>query len=85
MPTLAPVGAKNLPSANGERHAKTFERFGWVRAKKTRGSHIVLQKHGEVATLSIPNHKGKAVKRNLIAKQLKNAGISEQDYCEKFK
>lgn len=79
------MGVKDLPQAGGERHAKTFERFGWVRAKRRRNTHIILRKEGCRATLAIPNHKGKDVKRVLIAKLIKAAEISESDYCDRFK
>jgi predicted RNA binding protein YcfA (HicA-like mRNA interferase family) len=35
---------------------RVFESFGWSVARQ-RGSHIVLTKDGEIATLSVPNHK----------------------------
>jgi predicted RNA binding protein YcfA (HicA-like mRNA interferase family) len=80
------VGQKDLPLASGERHARAFERCGWKRVRVTSGKnpHIILEKKGVRATLSIPNHKGKDVKRALLQKQVKLAGLTEQEYLDCF-
>lgn len=79
------MGLSNLPLASGEKHAATFERFGWVRDYKRRGRgvHILLTKQGVRATLSIPNER--EVKRTIIAAQIALAGITEADYLAKFR
>jgi predicted RNA binding protein YcfA (HicA-like mRNA interferase family) len=35
---------------------RVFESFGWSVARQ-KSSHIIMTKDGEIATLSIPNHK----------------------------
>lgn len=43
-----------LPVLSGEETVRNFERFGWDVARQ-RGSHIVMTKPGEMATLSVPD------------------------------
>ncbi|MCY3973094.1 MAG: type II toxin-antitoxin system HicA family toxin [Candidatus Dadabacteria bacterium] len=56
-----------LPSLSGKDVVRIFESFGWSVVRK-RGSHIIMTKEGEVATLSVPNHKeiAKGTLRSLI-------------------
>ena len=56
-----------LPSLSGKEVVKIFERFGWEFSRQS-GSHIVLTKDGEIASLSVPNHKevAKGTLRSLI-------------------
>lgn len=79
------MGLRDLPLAPGERHVKAFERAGWRQTRKTRGSHAILEKEGVDATLSIPCHKGKDVKRALLSKQIKLAGMTGSEYLKHFK
>lgn len=48
---------------------KTFEKIGWEVARQ-RGSHIILTKEGQIATLSVPNHPrvARGTLRSLIAR-----------------
>jgi predicted RNA binding protein YcfA (HicA-like mRNA interferase family) len=41
---------------------RAFENLGWEVARQ-RGSHIILTKEGEPATLSVPNHSEVAWKK----------------------
>jgi predicted RNA binding protein YcfA (HicA-like mRNA interferase family) len=79
------MGQSDLPLASGEKHAACFQRLGWKRDTKRRGrgSHILLTKKGQRATLSIPDHH--EVKRALLAKLIAAAGITQEDYLKKFK
>lgn len=73
--------------ASGERHARAFERCGWTKVRETSGGnpHIILEKPGVRATLSIPTHRGENVKRALLQKQIKLAGLTEQQYLDCFR
>ena len=44
---------------------RAFERAGWIN-KRQRGSHVKLIKPGNPNILSIPVHKGKAIKIGLL-------------------
>lgn len=56
-----------MPVLSGAEVVQIFEYFGW-RVVRQRGSHIVMIKDGEVASLSIPNHReiAKGTLRSLI-------------------
>ncbi|MBV9958726.1 MAG: type II toxin-antitoxin system HicA family toxin [Acidobacteria bacterium] len=57
----------SLPALSGQEVVRVFESFGW-KSVRQRGSHIIMTKEGEIATLSIPNHKevAKGTLRSLI-------------------
>jgi len=61
---------------------KTFEKFGWQVARQ-KGSHIILTKHGHIASLSIPNHPqvARGTLRSLIAK----AGVTADEFIDAAK
>ena len=56
-----------LPNLSGKEVAKVFEGLGWKFSRQS-GSHIVLTKDGEIASLSVPNHRevAKGTLRSLI-------------------
>jgi predicted RNA binding protein YcfA (HicA-like mRNA interferase family) len=58
---------------------RTFEKLGW-RVARQRGSHIILTKHGSIATPSVPNHPqvARGTLRSLIAK----AGMTVEQFLE---
>lgn len=45
-----------LPVLSGREVVRVFESFDWSVARQ-RGSHVIMTKENEIATLSIPNHK----------------------------
>lgn len=56
-----------LPVVSGRQVVQAFRRDGWQLAR-WRGSHMILIKEGEEATLSVPDHKelGRGLLRALI-------------------
>ncbi len=56
-----------------------FHRLGWEVARQ-RGSHIILTKPGQIATLSVPNHSqvARGTLRSLIAK----AGLTVEEFLQ---
>ena len=56
-----------LPAISGREVARVFGSFGWSIARQ-KGSHIIMTKENERATLSIPDHKevAKGTLRSLI-------------------
>ncbi len=56
-----------LPKLSGKEVVRSFEKLGWEFSRQS-GSHIVLTKDGEMASLSVPNHKevAKGTLRSLI-------------------
>ena len=45
-----------LPQLSGRETVHAFESLGWKVARQ-KGSHIILIKDGQIATLSVPDHK----------------------------
>ena len=68
-----------LPILSGRKVVRVFERLGWQIARQ-RGSHIIMVKEGEIATLSIPDHK--EVARGTLRSLIRCAGISVVEFCE---
>lgn len=75
------MGHRDLPLAPAREHIKAFKRLGWS-VRSQRGSHIALTKAGAASPLIVPDHGD--VKRALLAKLLKLAGVTEQEYCDAF-
>jgi predicted RNA binding protein YcfA (HicA-like mRNA interferase family) len=68
-----------LGSYRGEDVVKAFQRAGWEIAR-VRSSHIILEKEGSVATLSVPVHKGKNVKKGTLRDFIKDAELSIEEF-----
>ena len=68
-----------LASYRGEDVVKAFQRAGWKIAR-VRRSHTILEKEGFVATLSVPVHKGKNVKKGTLRDLIKDAELSVEDF-----
>jgi len=68
-----------LGSYKGEQVVKAFQRAGW-RISRQRSSHIILEKEGHEATLSIPVHKGKNVKRGTLRDLIKDANMDVDEF-----
>jgi len=62
-----------LPVVSGDEAIRAFEKAGWV-VRRQVGSHVMLDKEGEVATLSVPRQRelGPGILRRLI----KDAGLT---------
>ena len=56
---------------------KAFEKLGWSIARQ-RGSHIILTKPGNIATLSVPNHP--EVARGTLRSLISKAGITVEEF-----
>ena len=56
-----------LPAASGAEVVRAFESLGWEVVRR-RGSHVILVKDGEMASLSVPDHNevAKGTLRSLI-------------------
>ncbi len=58
----------------GNELIKLLEKDGWFVAR-IKGSHYIMKKQGERATLSIPVHAGKDIKPGLLNFILKTANL----------
>ena len=62
-----------LPVLSGRKVVRVLGKLGWQVARQ-RGSHIIMVKDGEIASLSIPDHK--EVAKFTLRSLLRTAGIT---------
>jgi len=70
-----------LPVLSGLKVVRVFENLGWQVARQ-RGSHIVMVKDGEIATLSIPAHQ--EVAKGTLRSLIRTAGITVEEFCDQI-
>jgi predicted RNA binding protein YcfA (HicA-like mRNA interferase family) len=70
-----------LGSYAGQEVVKAFQKAGWI-ISRHRSSHVILEREGMEATLSVPVHKGKDVKRGTLRDLIKDAGMSVDQFLE---
>jgi predicted RNA binding protein YcfA (HicA-like mRNA interferase family) len=68
-----------LPRVSGAEAVRALEKAGW-RASRQRGSHVVMVKDGEVASLSIPRHP--ELSPGLLRNQIRKSGLSVDQFIE---
>ncbi len=68
-----------LPVLSGRKVVRALEKQGWQVARQ-RGGHIVMIKPGEVATLSVPDHR--EVARGTLRSLLRAAGLTVEEFME---
>ena len=66
-----------LPVLSGREVVRLFERFGW-RIARQRGSHIVLIRADQIATLSVPDHR--EVARGTLRSLIRAAGLTVEAF-----
>ena len=69
-----------LPVLSGRKAVRVFEKLGWEVARQ-RGSHIILVKEGELATLSVPDHK--EIAKGTLRSLIRSAGVTVETFVEK--
>ena len=67
----------SLPILSGQEVVRVFESFGWSVARQ-RGSHIVMTKENEIATLSVPDHK--EVARGTLRSLIRSASLTTDEF-----
>lgn len=67
----------SIPVLSGREVMRVFERLGWQVARQS-GSHIILVKEGEIATLSVPNHR--EVARGTLRSLIRTAGLTVDEF-----
>jgi predicted RNA binding protein YcfA (HicA-like mRNA interferase family) len=68
-----------LANISGKEAVKALLRAGWVREGQT-GSHVMLTKAGQRATLSIPQHR--EVKPGTLRAIIRTAGLTVEEFIE---
>lgn len=66
-----------LPVLSGREVVRAFEKLGW-RIARQKGSHIILIKPGELATLSVPDHR--EVAKGTLRGLIRNANLTVSDF-----
>ena len=66
-----------VPLLSGQDVVRVFVSFGWS-VSRQQGSHIILTREGEIATLSVPNHK--EVARGTLRGLIRNANLTVDDF-----
>jgi predicted RNA binding protein YcfA (HicA-like mRNA interferase family) len=70
-----------LPILSGREVVRVFEKFGWNVARQ-KGSHIILVKDDNIATLSVPDHK--EVAKGTLRSLIKASGLTVLEFNEKI-
>ena len=73
---------RKLPLLSGREVVKAFEHLGWEVARQ-RGSHIILVKEGNIATLSVPDHD--EVARGTLKTLIARADITVEEFLSTIK
>ncbi len=68
-----------LGSYTGSEVVRAFQRAGWSISRQ-RGSHVILVKTGSEATLSVPVHQGRTIKRGTLNDLIKDAGLTLDEF-----
>jgi len=67
----------SLPAVSGERAVQAFRKAGWI-VDRQRGSHVILIKAGQIASLSVPQHKQLAP--GTLRSLIRAAGLTVEDF-----
>ena len=73
------MSKSRLPAVAGWEAVRAFERAGF-HVDRVKGSHPVLKKQGCRYVISIPVHEGRIVPRGLLRRQIRLAGLSEEEF-----
>jgi predicted RNA binding protein YcfA (HicA-like mRNA interferase family) len=68
-----------LPVISGADAVKAFERAGW-RLDRQRGSHAIMLKAGQIASLSVPQHRELAP--GTLRSLIRASGLSVDEFCQ---
>ena len=66
-----------LPAVSGERAVRVFQKAGWIKDRQ-RGSHVILIKPGQAASLSVPQHRELAP--GTLRALIRAAGMSVDEF-----
>jgi predicted RNA binding protein YcfA (HicA-like mRNA interferase family) len=66
-----------LPVMSGREVVRVFESLGWEAVRQT-GSHIIMTKDEEIATLSVPDHR--EVAKGTLRSLIRNAGLTVEEF-----
>jgi predicted RNA binding protein YcfA (HicA-like mRNA interferase family) len=64
---------------SGRQAVAIFERFGWKVVRQS-SSHVIMTKEGEIATLSVPDHK--EVAKGTLRSLLRSANLTVDQFVK---
>jgi len=73
--------ASALPVLSGREVVRVFQCFGWEVARQS-GSHIILVKEGELATLSVPDHR--EVAKGTLRSLIRTSGLTLSEFVSEI-
>ena len=68
-----------MKAVSGKDFCRVLEKHGWVLKRKTKGSHFIYTRPNDPATISVPVHGNKDLKKGLQADLMRQAGLTESD------
>ena len=68
-----------LPSVKAREVVNAFQSLGWQVSRQT-GSHIILTKPGEMASLSVPNHN--PVAKGTLRSLIRSANLTVDEFVD---
>jgi predicted RNA binding protein YcfA (HicA-like mRNA interferase family) len=71
-----------LPQLSGRETVQAFESLGW-KVVRQKGRHIILIKDGQIATLSVPDHK--EVAKGTLRSLIRSAGLTVSEFLDVLK
>ena len=71
--------ASTLPVLSGREVVRVFEKLGWQFVRQS-SSHMIMAKDGEIATLSIPDHR--EVAKGTLRSLIRTAGLTVQEFVK---
>ncbi len=74
--------ASHIPILSGREVVTAFERLGWI-FERQKGSHMIMTKAGEFATLSVPDHR--EVARGTLRALIRTANITVDEFLAAVK
>ncbi|MCX5637770.1 MAG: type II toxin-antitoxin system HicA family toxin [Planctomycetota bacterium] len=70
-----------VPRITGEEAVRAFGRAGFA-VDRVRGAHHILRHPDKTVRLSIPVHKGETVGIGLLRSQIKDAGLTVEQFID---
>jgi len=71
-----------LPILSGEKVIKVFKNAGW-NVDRQKGSHVVMTKKGNIASLSVPMHK--EIAPGTLRALIRNSGMTVEEFINLLK
>jgi predicted RNA binding protein YcfA (HicA-like mRNA interferase family) len=68
-----------LPVLSGRDVVRAFTQDGWLMVRQ-RGSHMIMVKPGQLASLSVPDHREMA--RGTLRSLIRSSGLSVEKFLE---